>query len=490
MEEDDAPKGPLSPQNIIQQLGLKGPEGVLAQAAMQQSAAQSQAQQAYAQSLQAREGALSQTGISPLDKASMFFQAAGALAAPTRSGSLMESIGSTGTALAGPLSKAAQADRDRQEKLAQLQMARQKLAADSAGTNMPIDKLAALLKSQRDQEAQDVETFKPQLVAPGKYALVGDAGTIKPIPADVLGTSAGAQPSGLTGEDLLKTADPRAAATVRAWINGDQPVPVPGSKAAERVQAELDLLKDVTADDPGAYNNISNGERVKTAKEFTPAGKSGLSIGFAAKALDHLAQFQDYSSKLENVQSPILTPQINAVKNAYDRSSGKSNYTDAVRQREFVMTELSKFLKGGTPAEAEIRRNLDSIDLNGSPQQIQSGIDNVKQLILGQVEPLIDQYKSVMGSRAGEIEDGRDYLRKKIPTASRALTHIEESPIKGSDRHIQLQQQRASGNAPAPDQAPAPTSVPHPQANAALNWVRAHPSDPRSAAILQRLGVQ
>jgi len=49
-----------------------------------------------------------QEGMSPLDKASILFQAAGALAAPTRSGGLMESVGSAGSAVSGPLMKAAQ----------------------------------------------------------------------------------------------------------------------------------------------------------------------------------------------------------------------------------------------------------------------------------------------------------------------------------------------------------------------------------------------
>jgi hypothetical protein len=71
-----------------------------------------------------------QTGMSDLDKASIFFQAAGALAAPTRSGALMESIGSAGTAVSGPLAKAAQAQREREDKVVQLQMARAKLAGE------------------------------------------------------------------------------------------------------------------------------------------------------------------------------------------------------------------------------------------------------------------------------------------------------------------------------------------------------------------------
>jgi hypothetical protein len=91
-----------------------------------------------------------QEGMSPLDKASILFQAAGALAAPTRSGGLMESIGSAGSAVSGPLMKAAQAKRDREEKVAQLQMARAKLAAEMGSTGPSASELLQLYRVQQE----------------------------------------------------------------------------------------------------------------------------------------------------------------------------------------------------------------------------------------------------------------------------------------------------------------------------------------------------
>jgi hypothetical protein len=91
-----------------------------------------------------------QEGMSPLDKASILFQAAGALAAPTRSGGLMESIGSAGSAVSGPLMKAAQTKRDREEKMAQLQMARAKLAAEMGSTGPSASELLQLYRVQQE----------------------------------------------------------------------------------------------------------------------------------------------------------------------------------------------------------------------------------------------------------------------------------------------------------------------------------------------------
>lgn len=99
-----------------------------------------------------------QEGMSPLDKASILFQAAGALAAPTRSGGLMESIGSAGSAVSGPLMKAAQAKRDREDKVAQLQMARAKLAAEMGSTGPSAAEMLQLYRVQQEGIQKPGET--------------------------------------------------------------------------------------------------------------------------------------------------------------------------------------------------------------------------------------------------------------------------------------------------------------------------------------------
>jgi hypothetical protein len=449
----------LSPDDYVKQLGFEGPEAVMAKQMLMQNQMQQQAQQKYAGLVDQQYNQLAgQTGMDPYTKASLMFQAAGALAAPTRSGGFGESLGALGSQLAGPLMQQAQAERSRQDKLQQLQLARAKMATEmQSGPDM--GKMLQLLKSQRDNEDED-ETFRSQQVGTGTYALVSDKGTVKPIPPEITQTQ-GVDNQGLTGQaylDSLKQTNPRIATIVQQISNGD--VPPPTGRQAQTSEGKM-VIDALSQYEPTSYSNILNGTRMKTAKDFTPGGTQGKVVGFAGKALDHLSQFQELTSKLGNVTSPIGTSTINAAKNAYERSSGGSNYSSAEQQREYVMTELSKFLKGGTPAEAEIRRNLESIDLNGSPEQIQAGIDNVKNLILGQVDPLVDQYKSAMGPRAESIEDGRDYLRKNIPIASKALTHIEENPIAGSNRYLQMQKQKrasaAQQQAPAESQQAAPS---------------------------------
>jgi hypothetical protein len=142
----------LSPDDYVKQLGFEGPEAVMAKKMIMDSQAQQQAQQKYAGLVDQQYNQLAgQTGMDPYTKASLMFQAAGALAAPTRSGGFGESLGALGSQLAGPLMQQAQAERSRQDKLQQLQLARAKMGAEmQSGPDM--GKMLQLVKSQRDYE--------------------------------------------------------------------------------------------------------------------------------------------------------------------------------------------------------------------------------------------------------------------------------------------------------------------------------------------------
>ncbi|CAB4156167.1 hypothetical protein UFOVP1417_45 [uncultured Caudovirales phage] len=149
------PAGGLGALAAGQFSGLSGPYQALYQQMQQKADAQRAAQQEYLASMQKQEGALSQTGMSDLDRASMLFQAAGALGQTTRSGGFGETLGNVSTAMVGPLSKAAEAQRQRQQQLQQLQMARQKLGMEMAGTGGvdPAQTLALMRAQQEDIKA-------------------------------------------------------------------------------------------------------------------------------------------------------------------------------------------------------------------------------------------------------------------------------------------------------------------------------------------------
>jgi hypothetical protein len=180
-EDEDVGGSNADPYSVLA-ANLGGPEKAALMLMKQRQAGVNAQQQKLMDMMQQQESPLSQTGMSDYQKAAMMFQAAGALAKPTRSGGLaglMENIGGAGEALAGPLSKADEAQRARQQQLQQLQLARQKLGIEMSGQQgvSPSD-LMALVKSTRDNE-EEKETFKKDEVD-GKPVLVGSRGTIKP----------------------------------------------------------------------------------------------------------------------------------------------------------------------------------------------------------------------------------------------------------------------------------------------------------------------
>lgn len=172
-----AAAGPLSAGPY----GLGGGYAQLYARAQQEAQERQKMQQAYLASLQQQEGALGDQGMSGYDKASLLFQAAGALGKPTRSGGFGETLGNLGEAMAGPLSKEAEKQRTRAQQLQQLQLARQKLGMEMSGTGQPsVSDTLALMKAQQDAESgKGAESFKLETID-DKPVLVGTRGTIKP----------------------------------------------------------------------------------------------------------------------------------------------------------------------------------------------------------------------------------------------------------------------------------------------------------------------
>jgi hypothetical protein len=157
-------------------------------ALQQEAAARKQREQGILAQMQKREQEYAaQPKTSNLEQAAMLMQAAGALSAPTRGGGTLESFGAAGTALSGPLMKQAQAERDRSEKLMQLQMAREKMGMEMSSGDISSADMLKLYQMQQ-ASAKGGETFKLEDVD-GRPVLVGSRGTIKPFDTSALGAA-------------------------------------------------------------------------------------------------------------------------------------------------------------------------------------------------------------------------------------------------------------------------------------------------------------
>jgi hypothetical protein len=157
VDQPDEEEGALS--TLANPYGLTGGYAKMYADMQKQYEAKNAAQQQYLASLQQRENALQSQGMSDYDRTAMLAQITGALLSPTKSGGLggtLESFGNAATAAAGPLSKQAEAQRQRQQQIQQLQDARAKMGIEMAG-GMDPQSAMSLLKAQQDQEKQPTE---------------------------------------------------------------------------------------------------------------------------------------------------------------------------------------------------------------------------------------------------------------------------------------------------------------------------------------------
>lgn len=140
-----APSAPAAPTQA-------GGYGALMQLAMEQAKQREARQRAMVEDLKAQEAKYAEPyKMSNLDQAAALAKITGALLSPTRTGSFAESLGAASEAASGPLSEAAKGERERQEKLRQLQMARQRMAAEIE-TGIPFDQMMKLEQLRMSQE--------------------------------------------------------------------------------------------------------------------------------------------------------------------------------------------------------------------------------------------------------------------------------------------------------------------------------------------------
>jgi hypothetical protein len=435
-DDDEAPAAVTAPG--LAALQFQGPYQAIYQQMQQKADAQRAAQQSYLNALQQQEGALGQTGMSDYDRASLLFQAAGALGQPTRSGGFGETLGNLGAAMAGPLSKAAEAQRTRQQQLQQLQLARQKLGMEMAGTG-GVDPAQALqlLKAQQEQEE---EPEKAEITLPngakvsgtykgGKYYDIGGKEiTSQSMPQTV-------SPD-LTGEDYLnslKQQDPALAAQVKAVSEGRLPMP-PASARAPNAQR---LIQAVSQYDPEGVSNIQDGSRKRLFTSFT-AGEDANQLKSLNTVMGHLGKLQNTAAALNNSSYPMLNSFLNSV----SLNTGEDAVSNFNVAKKAVADELSTVLKGRA-TEGEVKRWNEAINAAQSPKQLQGAIETAVDLIEGRMQALGNKYEAGMNYKY-KTNGGITLLS---PEAQQMYNKIKSTSI--VDGKPKAQQQPAAPAQPA-----------------------------------------
>ena len=424
-----------------------GPEGAALALMQQQRGAVGAQQQKLLGMMNQQEGPLSQTGMSDLDRASLMFQAAGALGQTTRSGGFGETLGNLGTSLAGPLSKAAEAQRQRQGQLQQLQLARQKLAVEMAGQQgVPAADMLSLIKSQRDRVA--AETEEPEMAditlpngakvsgtyKGGKYYDISG----KEITSDTMPQTVG---SDLTGEDYftaLKQQDPAFAAKVKAVADGRLAMPPTNSRSPDAQR----LLQAVTQYDPEGVNDISTGARRRLFTSFT-AGPDAEQLKSLNTVMGHIGRLQETGSALNNTRFP----DVNSFLNMISQKTGEDAVSRFEIDKKAVADELSRVLKG-TATEGEVKRWNQAVNSSMSPKQLNAAVDEAMHLIDGRMQALGYKYESGMNNKY-KTNGGLTLLSPEAQKAYDRIKSIASGTAKPAEQQAQPAAAPAAGQPPA-----------------------------------------
>jgi hypothetical protein len=271
-------------------------------ALQQEAAARKQREQGILAQMQKREQEYAaQPKTSNLEQAALLMQAAGALSAPTRGGGTLESFGAAGTALAGPLMKQAQAERDRNEKLMQLQMAREKMGMEMSSGKIGSAEMLKLYQMQQAAAKGD-ETFKLEDVD-GRAVLVGSRGTIKPFDRSALGPA----PEGddrtvippeirSLGPDAIKKFRERMGTKIADTLEAAEV----GAERARRIQPIFERADQ-------AYNDLA---KLKAIGNIQGSGLSRMAAAtLGTKAEELRQQYEQATAELKLFKSDLLKGQ-------------------------------------------------------------------------------------------------------------------------------------------------------------------------------------
>lgn len=198
---------------------------------------------------------------------------------------------------------------------------------------------------------------------------------------------------GGTGGEMQPGSPREAVAQARANYQLSPPtVGMGGIKTQAMKLAQLnDVLKLNPQYDENAYARYKKAEGDWFAGGVT--SDAGV-VASAQKLIQHIALAEMAQKALEN---PSDSTAINAIRNAWYKAFGSQLPTNVETIGPILATESAKYLSGagGTLSEPEREKlNQNATRLNGSREQQQGGIDELKGLMIGQLEAQQSKYET------------------------------------------------------------------------------------------------
>jgi len=206
-----------------------------------------------------------------------------------------------------------------------------------------------------------------------------------------MGALQAAQNAGVTGPALYEHLPVAMRNTVKAMVEGRQPLP---STTAMRSPATLALIDAAHAIDPSFDATVW-----KSRNEAGPdwsKGKSSEMVRAANQTLGHVDALMKSMDALKNRAMPAW----NAIANTASEQFGTGEQTSFRLNAHAVAEEMSKVFKGANLSDSEIRSWEHNLSENMSPTQQRAAVSKLSELLHGSLEALEKKRADALGPMA------------------------------------------------------------------------------------------
>jgi len=257
------------------------------------------------------------------------------------------------------------------------------------------------VKTVTMQDVQDTATATGKTVDQVKQDLAAKKLKYKDnkmadLSAMLYGNQAASESALPSGEDYLRMLPKSTADLVRGYASGRMQI-------SPRVAATTygqQLLNAVYQYDP-TYDVTDYNGRYNTAKDFAAGGNTGKKIASINTAMRHLQNLEKNYTNLDNfnVGGTYLNAPINATERFLGVKSIQNAYAGAQKNIEDLSGELANaFRTGGGMSEADIKRELASLNPNMPPEEMKAKVQNIINDLEGKVAEQVNSYNRTMGT--------------------------------------------------------------------------------------------
>lgn len=228
--------------------------------------------------------------------------------------------------------------------------------------------------------------------------------------------------TGVTGQDFLKTLDPRTASLVQALSEGRMAFPTGFPLTKPYWQR---MMQNVGQYDP-TFDAANAPSRFKTRGAFT-SGAPAAQVTSLNTSLGHLEQLDSAIDRLKNTNYPWF----NAAAQAAGQALGNTDTQAAIKNfntvRGAVASELVKSLRGSGGAEADIQYWQKLLDPADGPVALHQAVQKAAGLLSSRVDALQDQYNTGMGTVATTVPGLSPHSRASLNRLSGAPLSPQEA---------------------------------------------------------------